>query len=167
MLEYEELEEILDKIQDKVISANRLGQLETLLSSWGLSDLLGTESAYATDPKGKIVVIGGSEVKENILLGIIKSLGIDKDRFEFHLDYNETQKYDYKKLRYKPNYRVVMFGPTPHSSTGKHYSSSVIAEMKNHQGYPRVEVLSANNANKITKSNFRQTLESLIREKYI
>lgn len=46
-------------------------------------------------------------------------------------------------------------------------SSSVIAEMKNHEGYPRVEVLSGSNEVKITKSNFKELLDRLIRENFI
>ena len=39
--------------------------------------------------------------------------------------------------------------------------------MKNHEGYPRVEVLSGNNKVKITKSNFKELLDRLIRENFI
>ena len=46
-------------------------------------------------------------------------------------------------------------------------SSSVIAEMKNHEGYPRVEVLSGSNEEKITKSNFKELLDRLIQENFI
>ena len=46
-------------------------------------------------------------------------------------------------------------------------SSSVIAEMKNREGYPRVEVLSGSNEVKITKSNFKELLDRLIRENFI
>lgn len=100
-------------------------------------------------------------------MGIIKSFGLDKNRFEFCLDYEKAKTFPYWKLRYNPDYRVVIFGPVPHSSTGKNDSSSVIAEMKNHEGYPRVEVLSGNNSVKITKSNFREVLDKLTCEKYM
>lgn len=72
-----------------------------------------------------------------------------------------------QKLRYNPDYRVIIFGAVPHSSTGKNDSSSVIAEMKNHEGYPRVEVLSGNNEVKITKSNFKEAVHRLMYENYI
>lgn len=62
---------------------------------------------------------------------------------------------------------IVLFVPVPHSSTGKNNSSSVIAEMQNHEGYSKVEVLSGNNAVKITKLNFRKTLSQLVTEQYI
>ena len=167
MLNYDELEEVLEHITAKVTLANRSGNLDELFAAWGFDDLIQQSSSYDTEKNGKIVVIGETEVKENILLGIAKGLGIEKDRFEFCLDYGKAKTYPYSKLRYDPKYRVVVFGPVPHSSTGKNDSSSVIAEMKNHEGYPRVEVLSSNNAVKITKSKFKQTMEMLIAADYI
>ncbi len=167
MLSFEELEDIIEQITAKVTLANRSGNLDELLSAWGLDELIQKTSAYDTEKNGKIVVIGETEVKENILLGIAKDLGLDKTRFEFCLDYGKAKTFQYSKLRYDTKYRLVMFGPVPHSSTGKNDSSSVIAEMKNHEGYPRVEVLNSNNAVKITKSNFRRALEKLILDNYI
>ena len=167
MLNYEELEEVIEKVTAKITLANRSDELEDLLISWGFDDLVRKAPTYETDKDGKIVVIGASEVKENVLNGIIKKLGIDKTRFEFCLDYDKAKTFQYSKLRYNPNYRVVLFGPVPHRKKKKNDSSSVIAEMKNHEGYPRVEVLSGNNAVKITKSNFKDTLNKLVCEKYI
>ena len=167
MLDWEELEEVIDKITERVTLANRSGDLDDLLIAWGFEELASGPAPYETDKDGKIVVIGASEVKENVLSGIVKTLGLEKDRFEFCLDYDKAKTYQYNKLRYNPDYRLVLFGPVPHSSTGKNDSSSVIAEMKNHEGYPRVEVLSGNNAVKITKSNFRKTLSQLVAEQYI
>ena len=167
MLNYEELEEILEEVTAKITLANRTGELDALLKSWGLENLISKQTFYETNKKGKIVVIGASEVKENILVGIIKDFGLDKNRFEFCLDYDKAKTFQYKKFQYNPDYRVVIFGPVPHSSTGKKDSSSVIAEMKNHEGYPRIEILSGNNEVKITKSNFKAVLVRLIKENYI
>lgn len=167
MLNYEELENIIDEVTQKILFANRMGELEELLESWGFGELIPGASAYETYRDGKIVVIGGSEVKERDLLGIIKDVGLDKNRFEFCLDYDRAKTYQYSKLRYAPSYRLVIFGAVPHSSTGKLDSSSVVAEMKSQEGYPRVEVLSANNAVKITKSNFRELLQGLVLEGYV
>ena len=171
MLNTYEIEELIDiikeEIEKKLLLANRSGELEQLLNKLGFSDLLKEKSAYETQKSGKIVVIGTSEAKLNILQGIIKSLGLDKKRFEFCLDYEECIKFNYRKLRYSPNYRVVLFGPLPHSTSGKNDSSSVINEMKNKEGYPRVITLSGSNELKITKHNFRETLLKLIKEEYI
>lgn len=167
MLGYEELEEVIEAVTAKIMLANRTEILGELLRGWGLQDLIETESVYDTDPKGKIVVIAGSEVKEKELLGVVKSLGFDKSRFEFCLEYEKTKMYNYKKLRYNPNYRVVMFGAVPHSSKGKNDSGSVISEMQTNEGYPRVVALSDGNCAKLTKSNFKEALQKLIDERYI
>ena len=167
MLDVDELEDVIDAVIEKITYANRTGELEELLEKLNLSNLVSKQSCYEPNRKGKILVIGESEVNENILNGIIKKLGIDKSRFEFCLDYNKAKTFNYKKLQYSPNYSVVIFGPVPHSTTGKHYSSSVIAEMKNNEGYPRLRVLSGNNAIKITKTNFRNTLIELKEKEYI
>ena len=159
MLNSYELEEVIDSITQKIILANRIGTLENLLQQWGFDSLLKNDSVYETNKDGKIVVIGQPEVKINVLEGIIKSLNLDKNRFEFCLDYNDSKTFNYKKMQYSPNYRVVMFGPVPHSSVGKRDSSSVIAEMKNREGYPRVVVLNDGNELKITKTNFKIALE--------
>lgn len=167
MLNSYELEEVIDSITQKIILANRIGTLENLLQHWGFDSLLKNDSVYETNKDGKIVVIGQPEVKINVLEGIIKSLNLDKNRFEFCLDYNDSKTFNYKKMQYSPNYRVVMFGPVPHSSVGKRDSSSVIAEMKNREGYPRVVVLNDGNELKITKTNFKIALENLIKDNYI
>lgn len=167
MLNSYELEEIIDSITKKVILANRIGTLENLLQLWGFDNLLKNDSVYETDKNGKIVVIGHTEVKINVLEGIIKSLHLDKNRFEFCLNYSDSKTFNYKKMQYSPNYRVVMFGPVPHSTVGKRDSSSVIAEMKNREGYPRVVVMNDGNELKITKTNFKIALENLIKDNYI
>ena len=70
MLNYDELEEVLEHITAKVTLANRSGNLDELLAAWGFDDLIQQSSSYDTEKNGKIVVIGETEVKENILLGI-------------------------------------------------------------------------------------------------
>ena len=167
MLNTDEVSEILDKLYEMITLANRNDTLDALLSKWGLTELSKRKSSYETKHDGKIVVIGGSEVNKDILLGIDKNLGLDKNRFEFCLDYNSTKTYKYSKLHFNPDYRLVLFGPVPHSSTGKNDSSSVIAEMQTHEGYPKVVVLASNGAMKITKTNFRSTLKEYIEEGFI
>ena len=40
MLNYEELEEILEEVTAKITLANRTGELDALLKSWGLENLI-------------------------------------------------------------------------------------------------------------------------------
>lgn len=172
MLDSYQLEELIDKITEKISLANRKGELEELLKKWGMYDLVddGSSSSddyYDTYKDGKIVVIGGSQVKEHDLLGIVKSLGLDKNRFEFCLDYKEIESYQFTKMQWKPNYRLVIVGPMPHSTTGKGESGSTIAEIeKRSNGYPKVIRLGSNDL-KITKTNFKKALEEQIAADYI
>lgn len=170
MLDTERLEEIIDAVTEKIYLANRTGELDQLLNDWGFGDLIQNECSsndyYDTHKDGKIVVLGSSQVKEHDLLGIIKSLGLDKDRFEFCLDYKQIVSYPFSKLQYNPNYRLVIVGAMPHSTAGKGDSSSAIADMEKVSGYPKVIRLGTNEL-KITKTNFKQALQEQQNAHYI
>lgn len=171
--------EELSQLEDEIMSAlpenitailsklNRSGRLEELLELLDMEDLLGQEQDFYSYKEGKIVVVGGTDVKEEVLLSIAKSLGLDKSRFEFCLDYKQIQKFDFRRMQYAPQYRIILFGPTPHSGHGKGDSGSIIAEIEKSAAYPRTERLTSGAELKITKSNFREMLERLIKEDYI
>ncbi len=72
-----------------------------------------------------------------------------------------------EKCKYAPLYRIILFGPTPHSGHDKGDSRSIIAEIKKSDAYPRVERLISGQDLKITKSSFREALQKLIDEDYI
>lgn len=175
LLSIEELSELEDEVRDiipgkitEILSrVNRAGELEDLLRLLGLSNLLSAKQSFDTYKDGKIVVVGGSDVKEEVLLSIGKQLGIDKKRFEMCLDYEAIQKFNFKKMQYAPQYRVILFGPTPHSGYGKGDSRSIISEVENNPTFPRTERLTSGKDLKITKSNFREKLIQLIKEEYI
>ena len=80
------VEELLDDIRIRIIEANLGGTLEELLAKMGMSDLLEAEDKYETYTDGKIVVIGDSNVKEEVLRAIAEKAGVDKKRLEFCLD---------------------------------------------------------------------------------
>ncbi len=130
-------------------------------------DLMEVQS-LSGNKNGKIVVLGASDVDEAHLLITAGKLGIDKSRFEFCLDYEAIQKYNFRKLQYSEKYRLILVGPMPHSSAGKADSGSAIAEMEKHpEMYPRIIRMSAGSALKITKSGFKEVLESMLQEDYI
>lgn len=171
MFDSDRLEEIIDTIVEKITLANRTGQLEEMLEQCGLKELIADKQQssndfYDTYKDGKIVVLGGSQVKEKVLLGIIKELGLDKDRFEFCLDYDSIVRYQFSKLQYNPNYRLVIVGSMPHSTAGKGDSSSAISEMEKGNGYPKVVRLGTNEL-KITKTGFANALQEQMAANYI
>ena len=167
VLGIEEIEELLDEIRIRILRANREDTLDHLLASMGMYDLMEVQS-LSGNKNGKIVVLGASDVDEAHLLITAGKLGIDKSRFEFCLDYESIQKYNFRKLQYSEKYRLILVGPMPHSSAGKADSGSAIAEMEKHpEMYPRIIRMSAGSALKITKSGFKEVLESMLQENYI
>lgn len=172
LAELDELEDAImrdlpDQITNILHRANRAGELEQLLDLLDMKNLLHPTSNFTSYKEGKIVVIGSSKVKKNVLLAVAESFGLDKNRFEFCLEYEDAQKYEYSKLQYDAKYRVVLFGPIPHSSIGKGDSGSVISEMENNDGYPKIVRLENDGSLKISKTNFKKALERLIEENYI
>lgn len=83
-------------------------------------------------------------------------MGFSGDRFEFFLDYDGSQKYNYSKLRYSDKYAAVIVGPIPHSTVGKGNYSSAIVAMETEQGYPPVF-----RVDKITNNSFRSVMDEL------
>lgn len=160
--ELEELElnlrsELETKLTGIVSSLNRSGRLEEFLEMIGLRELLSPSKQFMAYKTGKIVVLGESEVKQDILEIVGKKLGIDKRRFDFYLGYEEAAKFDSRIIQWNPNYSLILVGPLPHSGVSKGDYSSIIAAMENEDGYPPLVRLGANSL-KITKSSFQAAL---------
>lgn len=165
-LEEELRSELNDRLTDVLSRLNRSGQLEELLTLLGMSKLLHPTPIFESYKNGKIVVIGGSEVKEEVLLAVAKKLGLEKERFMFCLDYDSCKTFNFRKLQWDPKYSLILVGPMPHSGTGKGEYSSMITAIENEQGYPPVEHLGINSL-KITKFCFSSKLQEMIDEKRI
>lgn len=171
MLGVEELFELEESLRDELnenwtailTRLNRTGQLEDLLSLLGLEHLLTVETGYQVYKTGKIIVIGQSDVKVDILIAIGKKLGIDKNRFEFYLDYNDAKKFDFRTIKWNPSYSAILVGPMPHSGISKGDNSSIISTLEVEEGYPPVVRLGRTNTLKISKSDFKEKLEELIK----
>ena len=163
----DELDEILDEIRNRVFLANRLDELDDLLTKWGLEEFVHPHDTVERYTEGKIVVIGATEIKEPVLLGICKEMGISKSRVELCLDYDKAQKYDYRKLRYSSLYSAVLFGAVPHSTIWKGDAGSIIAQLESQSGYPPIKRLVAGEELKITKSNFKRAIQELLDQKII
>jgi hypothetical protein len=168
LLDIDRLEVLLDNVRERLLIANEDGSLNALLTKIGWADLLQEDDlGFYSHPSGKIIVLGGSECPEKRLLGVAKELGFDKNRFEFCLDYEEVVRYNYRKLQCQPQYRVVLVGPIPHKTLGTSGYSSVITALEKESWYPRVERLTANEALKITKSNFKAKLMELLESGFL
>lgn len=170
VLEYTEFEDLMDELTHRFSKANADGTLHDLLEKIGWSDLLTNEAEpLHTFANGKILVIGEQTVPIDKLRMTVNKLGLDINRFEFELGYEAAQTYNYGKLAYSSQYRVILVGATPHSTTGTGQSGSLLAELESHPDkYPRTVALRTEEGTlKITKSNFKKALEMLKEENYI
>ena len=165
LLELEEAlrEEFEDNLTEILIKLNYKDELGEFLGLLGLSHLLERNAGYQVSKAGKIVVVGQSDVKADILLGIGKSLGISKDRFELHLEYEDAEKIDFSKMQWMPSYSAILVGKMPHSGVSKGEHGSIISAIENEPGYPPVVRLGQNEL-KISKTNFRKALQDLIQK---
>lgn len=162
----EKLHFILDeRLEEILMRLNHTGRLEELIDLLGLSELIGREN-NAHPKEGKIVIIGQSEVGEDKLIAIAKNYGIEKSRLEFCLDYYDAKNYDFRKTQWSPEYTAILVGPMPHSGASKGDYGSVISALEQQDGYPPV-IRMGSNGLKITKTSFRSTLETLIKERLI
>lgn len=170
--ELAELEDVLlaelnERMTEILSKLNRSEQIEELLALLGMSDLLKQDDGYRPYTKGKIVVIGESKAKLNTLLAIVKTMGLDKNRFEWYLEYEDAKTFDFNKMQYNPNYSLVMVGPMPHSGHGKGDSGSMIANLEKQSGFPPVVRLGNSNGLKITKSEFEAKLVQALENRMI
>lgn len=105
----------------KIKEAHGRGDLQGYLTRIGMDELYPRKETplYDTNPDGRILIFGNSQIKEQQVYGVLKAIGIPEERVELYLDYNQAKRYPFKKLQYNPNYRLILFGPVPHSGKGK------------------------------------------------
>lgn len=99
----------------------------------------------------------------NILKSVVKSYGLNpKERFVFVQEPRKVDRYKYFDLQNNDKWAAIMVGSLPHSAHGKEDSSSILVQMETTLGYPPVVRLSANGSLKITKSNFKKSVNELL-----
>lgn len=104
-----ELSDLCDAMMDRmglellpdITKANREDSLEELLSSLGMSDLLGNREDRGEELySGKIIVLGASAVNVDKLRSVARKKGFDPNRFEFQLDYGRLKHFDFQDSRH-------------------------------------------------------------------
>lgn len=158
------------RLHKEIRKAYKDDDLENYLSSIGMKDIYPIQEEkllYDTDPEGKILIVGQSMIKENQVYGCMKNLGIEKDRVEMYLDYNEAKTISFENTLYNPNYRLILFGPMPHSGKSKKDKSSIITQIESGDGYPKVIRLTDSHGLKITKTSLKEAVEEQIDSGYL
>lgn len=154
------IDEICDRIKREIIDANRVGELEEVLKKYEIEK----EEYYFCEPRiAKILVIGQTQTSIVDLKRVIKkfkNFGIDEDRFEFVLNYEDSKNYPMESLRYNQKYSDIFIGPIPHKTNGMGDCSSILAKIKKNPGeYPKMTELKDSNGLKITKNSFEEALK--------
>lgn len=166
------LEEVLrsqldDRLTEILTRLNRNETLEQFLNMIGMADLLAPSiplyKPYAT---GKIVILGAGELNADVIRAIFKANGIDKNRLELVMDYDEIKHFDCRKMQWNESYCLVLAGPMPHSGAGKGDHGSILSALEQETGYPPVIRLGENGL-KITKSTLKAALQEAISQQWV
>ncbi len=133
--------------EDEIQKGNAL--LETInvqmKSVWKTTGASVTSDIYDVknylERKQKILIIGGTEVKEKELRGKLKSMGFNfaKEQLEFELEYDNMKEYAAHILPWSSKYAGIIVGPCPHKVKDTAGYSSFIEKIKSEEGYPHVE----------------------------
>lgn len=159
------------RLQREIKIAYKAGTLEEYLSKIGMEDLYPQKNNLEWEdalPNGKIVVFGDSNVRDRDIIKSIESVGIERDRVELRLGYNDRSNEEFiRTLRYNNKYRLILVGPMPHSTTATGNFSSAVTMMQNTDGYTKVVPLRVNGDLKITKTNIKQAVQNAVDSGYL
>ena len=136
MLGTDELNELLDKIFDKIMLeitlANRTSEqeLNKVLEKYGLKNEKEETNPYIDLRNAKVLIVGNLNFKQKDIPGLCKSIDFDFERLDF-VPFDKATNYNYENLRYSNKYSDVIFGGTPHKGGGIGDSSSIITFLEN------------------------------------
>lgn len=170
----EKLNEIVDRVIERLAQANADGSLHDLLVALGLHDCISEDDDFdlgeAGNYYGDILILGALGAKKHQLQSLAEECGYSKDRLEF-VEYNELKRFNCKKLQYSTQYAAIICGPEPHKAGNMGDTSSIIEALRHEEdGYPpMVECRVSGGAGdlKITKTNFRGAIADLESRKAI
>lgn len=127
-----------------------------------------THYSFVNMENAKILVIGDSAIRSDVLKAIAKEYGIANDKIDFELDYLRLKKYNFGKLKHSLIYSDIMVGPMPHKVNGLEGCRSFIGKVKNMPSeFPKLTVLDSNSGLKITKESFKNGLKFTELYKYL
>jgi hypothetical protein len=122
------------------------------------------------DQKKIIMIVGDDKFVHNneIIYGIGKEYNVSKNQFEIINDYSKIKASGEKiiqKTQWNDKYIGIIFGSSPHSTTGKEDASSLIMKVTSTPGFPKSVICRQNNDGgkpKITKQSFKNALKEII-----
>lgn len=161
MLNYTELEEIVDKFREELTLANRIceDELNNFLTLHNIKTTREEKSySYCDVRNSQILIVGQLNIKMKDVNGICKSLNIEPDRLVF-VSYDEATNYPFDNLRYSNRYSDVIFGATPHMGSGIGDNSSIISYLEsNPSEFPNIIRACDSNGLNLNKTSFKNSL---------
>lgn len=162
---------VIQYIKNQLAEAWQGNTIDTFLHSLNCDQFLPDSHRLSWEErcrkeKGKVLVVGDSEIKASKIIASLQNKGIPKDRIELRLGYNELKNFKFTNLQYGFRYGLILVGPMPHSTRGKGDFSSTLVRMETEEGYPPIIRLGTN-CLKITKTNIKNAIQTAIEKQYI
>ena len=161
MLNYTELEEIIDKFREELTLANRTSkeELENFLTKHNIFLKKEEESySYCDMKNAQILIVGQLNIKIKDINGICKNLGIEPDRLVY-VPYDEATNYPFDNLRFSNRYSDVIFGATPHMGSGIDGNNSIISYLENNASeFPNILRACDSNGLNLNKTSLKNAL---------
>lgn len=152
-----QINDILILFEKQIIEANIKGTVFDFLKDHKVSYDEYDEYPY-NKKTVRLLIAGQSDVKKEHILGILKRLGIDKNRVDMVLDYDDIKTYRWNNIQFSEKYSDIIFGACPHSVVGKGDYNSIISRMEQEEGWPNVVRASANEMLKFSKQSLTDAL---------
>lgn len=149
-----------------VIGLNRTGNLPQFLELINREDLNPHQSRLFFNNRGKVLIIGDSELSAKDIEKTCERFGLSGNRLELQLEYKDN--YNFSRTQYSPKYSLILVGPLPHMAIGVEGESSIITKIMTDDGYPPVIKLTETNGDlHISKNSLKNALSEAIENRYI
>lgn len=119
-------------------------------------------STQTNEREKYILILGDSQIKQNVIIGIAESYGISPSRIELKIDYEKNKRFDVNTLQYSTKYSHVLIGPNAHKMVNLGNYDNLVARFKNAEGFPiHIELRDSTGELKISKESIKNAFESL------
>ena len=152
-----QISDLFLELEKQAREANAKGELLDFLKKLNIS-YEGFDECDYNKSTVRLLIAGQSDVRRDHVLKILKKYGIDKNRVDMILDYDDLKRIRWNDLQYSGKYSDVIFGPCPHSVVGKGDYSSIINRMEQEEGWPKPIRASANEMLKLSQNSIEAAI---------
>lgn len=167
MIGHDELSEIINSITERIsreiFLANRIGNLEEVLTKYKhlIQKKEENDQIIISPNRAKLLILGFSQVSKKDIFLTFKHYGIPSSSIEILEEESKIAQFDVDTLKYSQTYTDLFIGPIKHSMKGKGNYESIIEYVKaNQNSFPKLGVLLVNGDLKITKTSLKGAIEN-------